>query len=937
MERWQQVEEIFHEALQRDPGEREGFLRQACRDDSGLRREVASLLANHSAGQRSQSWMAGAAAQLVSSSSTLQPGQSLGPYRIVSLLAAGGMGEVYRATDTRLNREVAVKVSAAQFSERFAQEASVIASLNHPHICRLYDVGPNYLVMELVEGTPLRGPLPLKQALDYAGQILDALDAAHRKGIVHRDLKPANILVTKQGIKLLDFGLAKRSGPLQESDATLTAALTSKGQILGTLQYMSPEQLQGKEADARSDLFSFGCVLYEMLTGKRAFEGESAASVIAAILEREPAPLEVVPPVERVVRRCLAKDPDQRFQTARDLKTALDWALDQPAAAAPTKPRFRVAIAAAILLTGALGGWVVSRFRAPAADDRVLRLHIAPPPGGRFTGYFTTATDGLAISPDGKTAAYLASVNGKIGLWVRPLDGSAARLLSGTENASSPFWSPDSKYVGFVVSRAALARVELAGGMPVRIGDPSLIMRGGSWGADGNILFVALAGLFRMPASGGKATFLAKPDASRGEDAYSWPQVLPGGRFLYFVQSTNAGITGVYAAPLDKPANRVKLLSTDSHAVYAAVPEGKGYLLWARGGALVAQEFNPRSLTLAGDPVPLAEMLNPTSSEGRPEVTASANGILLYGETAAVAQLRWVDRTGKLLAELGEPSPVLHMFRLSPDERHIAVQYGSAGGSDLWLLDVDRGVPSRFTADPGYSTQPLWSPDGRIILFTRLGTHVLLRKPANGIGEEQVVTERPGDNLVPIDWSRDGRWLLTREKDPETKYDIWRIPVTPDGKLRQDEPQAPYLRTRFNESQAHFSPEPSPRWLAYVSDESGQNEIYIDSFPEPRGKKRVSTAGGNGPQWGPGGRELYYVSPDNKLMAVDLKLGPDTVECSAPRELFALSLRSPAGPTYQASRDGLRFLVLANAETVPQPLNIIVNWPALLKKGGALQ
>jgi serine/threonine protein kinase len=329
MERWQRVEEIFHEAVQRNPAERDAFLRQACRDDSGLRREVASLLAHHDENQGSESWATAAAAQLINSTS-LKPGQSLGPYRIESFIASGGMGEVYRATDTRLNREVAIKVCTERFSERFAQEASVIASLNHPHICHLYDVGPNYLVMELVEGTRLRGPLPLKQAIEYAGQILDALDAAHRKGITHRDLKPANILVTKQGVKLLDFGLAKRSAPLQESDATLTAALTGKGQILGTLQYMSPEQLQSKEADARSDLFSFGCVLCEMLTGKRAFQGESASSVIAAILEREPAPLEVAPPLERVVRTCLAKDPEQRFQNALDLKRGLAWAAEQP-------------------------------------------------------------------------------------------------------------------------------------------------------------------------------------------------------------------------------------------------------------------------------------------------------------------------------------------------------------------------------------------------------------------------------------------------------------------------------------------------------------------------------------------------------------------------------------------------------------------------------
>ena len=929
MERWQQVEEIFHEALRRDPAEREEYLRQACRGDSDLRREVASLLAHHSADPRSGPWAAAAAARLVNSSTSLEPGESLGPYRIESFVAAGGMGEVYRATDTRLKREVAIKVSGGRFSERFAQEASVIASLNHPHICHLYDVGPNYLVMELVEGTPLRGPLPLKQALEYAGQILDALDAAHRKGITHRDLKPPNILVTKQGVKLLDFGLAKRSGPLQESDATLTSALTGKGEILGTLQYMSPEQLQGKEADARSDLFSFGCVLYEMLTGKRAFEGESAGSVIAAILEREPAPLNLAPPLERVIRTCLAKDPDQRLQNALDLKRDLQWASEQPVAPAANH-RTWIGAAAVMVAVVALAGWALFLFRQPAAADRVLRLQIAPSPAGGFMGSYTTG--GVAISPDGKTAAYVASVNGKIGLWLRPLDSAAARLIPGTENASWPFWSPDGKSVGYIIARGAVARVELAGGMRMQITDFStLILRGGSWSDDGKIIYGALPGLFLVPASGGKAVLLVKPDTSRGEDAYSWPQVLPGGRFLYFVQSANAGIRGVYAAPLDKPADRVKVLSTDGNAVYAAGQKGEGYLLWARSGELLAQEFNPRSLTVAGDPIPIAEAFDLTSSDGRLEVAASANGILLYGATEAAAQLRWVDRAGRHLADLGEPRLAIHMFRLSPDERRVAVQYGAGGGSDLWLLDADRGVPSRLTAEPGYNTQPVWSPDGRVIVFTRIGRQVILRKPANGIGEEQVVTERPGISL-PTDWSRDGRWILLRETGPETKYDIWKIPVTPDGRLRQDEPPAPYLRTRFTESQARFSPEPSPRWVAYTSNESGQFEIYIDAFPEPRGRRRISNAGGGSPQWGPDGRELYYVSLDNKLMAVDLKLGADTVQSSAPRELFPLSLRSAAGATYQVSQDGKRFMVLANAKTVSQPLNVIVNWPALLKK-----
>ena len=432
MERSEKVEEIFHEALQRDPARRDAYLRQACGSDAALHSEIADLVTHHERGAGFEPWAAAAAAELIASPVSLKPGQSLGPYRIKSFVAAGGMGQVYRATDTRLNREVALKTCAGRFSERFDREARVIASLNHPHICHLYDVGPDYLVMEFVEGTPLRGPLRLKQAVEYAGQILDALDAAHRKGITHRDLKPANILVTRQGIKLLDFGLAKRSGPLQDSDATLGAGLTGKGEILGTLHYMSPEQLQGKEADARSDLFSFGCVLYEMLTGKRAFEGQSAASVIAAILEREPARLDLSPPLDRVVRTCLAKDPEHRFQNALDLKTALSWAVEQsPNAAKPQSRRWwMLGTVAALVLGAAGGGWAVSHF-GRAADERVLRLQIGPPPGGRFV-FGGTTTGEPAISPDGKMASYLALGERKD--W--PLD-PPARWLCGTAAAGN--------------------------------------------------------------------------------------------------------------------------------------------------------------------------------------------------------------------------------------------------------------------------------------------------------------------------------------------------------------------------------------------------------------------------------------------------------------------------------------------------------------------
>jgi predicted Ser/Thr protein kinase len=602
MERLQQIEEIFQEALQRDSAERDAYVRRACHGDMELQREVVSLLENHDKGATFEPWAAAVAAQLVERIS-MQPGQCLGPYRIESFLAAGGMGQVYRATDTRLQRQVAIKVSSARFTERFEREARVIASLNHPHICQLYDVGPNYLVMEFVEGTPLRGPLPLRQAAEYAGQILEALDYAHRKGITHRDLKPANILVTKQGIKLLDFGLARQSGPLRENDGTLTAGLTGKGHIIGTLQYMSPEQLQGKEADARSDLFSFGCVLYEMLSGKRAFEGQSTASVIAAILEREPAALNLTPPLERVIRTCSAKEPDHRFQTALDLKRNLTWALEQPIAAKANR-RGWIAAAAATLILGAFGGWAVSHLRQPAVDDHVIRFQIAPPEGVGISGGGNLG-GGFAISPDGQTAAFIGVVKGKTSLWVRPLDATNARLIRGSEGATRPFWSPDSRSIAFSADRGTLQRVDLSQETVSKICDIPGVYWGGSWSGDGRILFVSRdLGIFQVPALGGTPSQLTTVDRSHGEGNHVYPQVLPGGRFLYTSTSSNGVI---YAASLAEPAERVRLLANASQAWYAPGADGEDYLLWIRDRTLVAQRFNAEKLHLIGEPHSLAD------------------------------------------------------------------------------------------------------------------------------------------------------------------------------------------------------------------------------------------------------------------------------------------------------------------------------------------
>ncbi len=865
----------------------------------------------------------------------LTAGERLGPYEVLALIGAGGMGEVYKARDTRLDRIVAIKVSQERFSDRFECEARAVAALNHPHICTLHDVGPDYLVMEYVEGAPLKGPLPLDKAVEWAGQILDALDAAHQKGIVHRDLKPSNILVTKQGIKLLDFGLAKQAAPLKEIDPT--RALTDQGQIVGTLRYMSPEQLQGKEADARSDLFAFGCVLYEMLSGKRAFDGSNSASVIAAILEREPAPLtsntnDVLRPLDRVVKRSMAKDPDQRFQTARDLKAALSWVLDQPhAATAKRSRRMWLALAAALALGVIAGGLTVARLHQPPPEQGVVRLQINPPEGGEFA--FGASVGGLALSPDGRTAAFIATAKGVTALWVRPLDGTAARLIPGTEDASYPFWSPDGQSIGFFTP-GKLQRVDIPNGGPLPICDVRRVW-GGTWTSEGQIIVgVFGSGLSRVSASGGVLSPLTTLDPSRGEGLHLWPQALPKGRFLFWVQSDKPENTGIYAASLEKPNEQVHVLTTDAKALYVPGGDGRDYLVWQRAGMLVAQQFDAETLQLTGEFRSLSDRV--AMLGGGLMNAAVSRTLLLYSETSSVSQLTWLDRAGKRLGVVGEPLEY-GTARISPDGRRVVASHGKPGGRDLWLLETDRGVTNRFTSTPGPKAYSVWSPDGHTIVFASGSPYNLFRKAAAGGADEQRVI--PSSNFqYPSDWSRDGRFLLYNEITSGMGTDLWVLPVSLDGRPAPDAKPRPYLCTQFNERLGRFSPEPAPLWVAYQSDESGRYEIYVDAFPETRNRVRISTGGGQYPEWSPDGRELFYLSPDLKLMQVSLKRGPDSIEPSAPRELFALPVPNDGYCPYEIAPDGQRFLVRATPERqAGQALTLIVNWPALMKKGAAAQ
>jgi Tol biopolymer transport system component len=795
---------------------------------------------------------------------------------------------------------VALKVSKGDFDDRFRHEAQSLAQLSHPNICTLYDVGGSYLVMEFIEGTPLKGPVPLEKAMEHAGQILDALDAAHRKGITHRDLKPSNVMLTRHGIKLLDFGIAKQAAVRDPDDDATETALTEHGQIIGTPAYMAPELFHGKKADARSDLWAFGCVLYEMLSGRKAFEKGPSGD--------DPAPLAVSAGLDELVRRCLARDPDARFQNALDLKYNLGLAMKPQPVAARKPTRWPWAVAAALLI-GALIGAAVMRSRSAAPFEQVFRSEISPPEGGLFD-----ASSGIALSPDGRSLAFIATALGKRALWVRPLDGTAARLLPGTERATDPFWSPDGRSVAYF-EPAGVRRVDVGGGPPATVCD-GYFHAGGAWGADGFIVVGSPSGLLRVSASGGTPEPLTTTDHNHGERAHRSPQLLPGERILFHVVGPRE--QGIYGASLANPKERIRLVSSGGNGVYAA-----GHLLWLRGTTLVAQRFDPEQLKLSGEPRPVADPVG-TGPIGR-VIAAASGSVLAYGRSTS-RQLGWVDRAGKVVGNLGLPGTYL-TFRPSPDGRRVAVGRGSPIG--LWLLDVEREAWSRFTF--GAASFPVWSPDGRHLMYRAGTTQNLYQKEASGAGTEQRVTES-ANMQVPGDWSRDGRLVLYHELAPETNRDLWVLPVGPDGKPEAGAKARPYLRTRFNEHLARFSPEPSPRWVAYVSDESGRDEVYVQAFPEPRGKFLISTGGGMNPEWSRDGRELYYVSPDNKLMAAELTLGRDSAIPSIPRELFAISPGTAGFPPYTVAPDGKRFLVSVPAGG-SQPLELVVNWPALLKKG----
>ena len=884
-------------------------------------------------------------------------GTTISHYKVLEKIGEGGMGVVYRATDTKLNRDVALKILPQQFASdsqrmgRFQREAEVLASLDHPNIGQIYgieDAGQTKaLVLQLIEGPTLadkiaQGPIPVEDALKIALQMAEGLEAAHEKGVIHRDLKPANIKITPEGqVKILDFGLAKAlevevpASSLSQSP-TLTAAATQVGVILGTAAYMSPEQAKGEPVDKRTDIFAFGSVLYECLTGKRAFEGETITETIAAVLKSEPdwekLPRDTPWRIKELLDDSLQKEVRDRPHDVSHLRIQIKKALKEPTTVSPTgvastaqPPLWRRAIPWTIttVLTWALI-LVLLYFRGGTEASQIVHSSVLPPE----ETVFDSNAGPMALSPDGRLLAFVArTAEGERLLWVRPLDSGSGQLLPGMENAFAPFWSPDSRSLGFFAD-GKLKKIDASGGTVDTLSSLGRPGEGGTWNQDGIILFNSGLGmgLHRVSSSGEGASPLTVPNESLDEFMHGWPSFLPdGNHFLYLARTRSSDQTDqVYLSSLDgrKPT---PLLSTNSNAIYAA----PGYLLFWRDGTLRAQRFDLELLALTGEAFSVAPDVRYDALSRSGLFSASQNGILTYqaGGQAGLSQLVWFDRAGNQLDPVGEPGNY-YFPRLSHSGRQVAVDVSDLqNAGDLWLYDLSRPVPSRFTFDPANDTAPVWSPDdGRIVFLSNREKPAgdLYQRTADGTGDDEAIFLSEF-NTLPTDWSPDGRFIPLDVGPAGQQDDIWVFSI-------QDQKATPFLATPFTEYQGQFSPD--GKWMVYVSDESGQPEIYVQSFPGPGAKWRISTKGGRMPRWGPDGRELFYVATDQKLMRVDIKMAPE-VEIGEPQSLFLTRLKLlGVGPTqYDVSADGQRFLVNTLVEEQDTtPITLVLNWFEELKR-----
>ncbi len=952
-ELWERLKPLFDEAVEKPLQDRASFIEGACGDDRELRLELELLVNAHAQPSRTAENPIMNVRQFLPHATRFSTDEViLERFKIVRLSGSGGMGEVYQARDTLLDRTVAIKICKGRFTERFEREARAISSLNHPHICALYDFGrensAEFLVMEYLDGETLearlhKGALPIEEALSIATQIASALDAAHRKGVVHRDLKPGNVMLTRGGAKLLDFGLAKIAQPVTSSGTdTLGPAaappLTAQGTILGTFQYMSPEQLEGKETDARSDIFSFGAMLYEMITGRKGFEGSSHASLIAAVMSANPPPVSTIQPMappalDRVVRKCLAKSPDDRWQSAGDLLSELEWIAesgsnaDIPAPVA-VKRRNRERLAwlaagvAAVLLVGSLL-WIAAHMRKEPLAAVQIRFQIPAPDKLNF--YYDQHP---SVSPDGQRIAFTASASllGSRRLFVRPLTAATATEIPVSDSSPyNPFWSPDGHQIAFG-SGHTLRRVDLSGGPPVTICNCPFD-RGGTWNRDGVILFANIS-LFQVSAAGGDPKPL-RPLAE-GEIAQFWPEFLPDGKhYLYLSISSRPDQQGIYVASLDS-SDRKFIVATNANAAYVQ----SGQLLFMKGDVLMAQPFDLRNLTLRGQPRPVADHIElapiPTGYSGA-TFSVSPNGVLVWRRDTQTSQsvLEWFDRSGRKLGVVGEPAEYSNPA-LSPDETKLAVgiRDPQTKTRDIWIFDLLRGAKTRLTFDPADETNPIWSPDGTRIAFTsdRMGQRDIYQKPADGSGSEELLLGGKGGQKNVEDWSRDGKYLMYNYAP--TSPPVAHLYVLP---LDGDRKPAPFVNTEFLTQQGQFSP--NGRWVAYRSFESGRMEIYVQGFTldpsQPRGKWQVSVAGGEQPRWRRDGKELFFHFADG-FFAVDVKTDEASFEAGIPRLLFeapTVSSSPTGGPPFVVTRDGQRFLILAEgAKTASEPLEVLVNW-----------
>ena len=892
---WHRIEDLYHAAQEQRPEDRERFLDRECAGDDALLKEVLSLLAHAPATDALQG-------ALIDAGPRLQEGSLLGPYRVEKRLGAGGMGEVFRGIDTRLNRPVAIKQCRAAFNLRFRRESLALSALNHPHICTLYDIGADFIVMELVEGETLearlkRGPLPLADVNKFGAQIADALVAAHAKGITHRDLKPGNVMLTRNGVKLLDFGLAAIEGE----------TLTQAGVVMGTPAYMAPEQHQGRNAGGRTDIYAFGLLLHEMGTGKRPVvkPGESAE------LGGLPGSL------THILQRCLAEEPEGRWETAAEVRALLEWSSQTPKPALPSIAFPWKWVAATALLALAIP--IALYFRvSPPAPSSSMRFSI-PIPGGNPVDV------GFALSPDGKNLAITAFQDSERHLWIRPINSLEARLIPGTEGAQGPFWSPDGSEIGYAAA-GKLTRVPLAGGTPVAIfevgrgiGTPS------AWSSRGVILFLSgfgftKGGLSSVSPTGGNAVPLIEQGAL--------PYFLPGGqRFLYSkVPAAKDG--GVFVGSLDKStdkANPVRLMGGMTRALYQPAQDGQGFVLFRGGGRIMAQRFDPNALTLSGPAIPVTR-------EGEIDVpgygadtlfSVSDNGILAY-QASSSERLTWLNRKGEPVEVIGPPGKFRN-FRLAPDGKHLAADLMIFDGADQSLevarYDLQRGYQERITSHPDADALPVWAPDSKRIAFASVRLGGWDPWVTAGPDQEKLVAHmvRRSGSGYPYDWSPDGRFLLW-----QGDQHMWIVPLSSNEK-----PYA-FVDSRFVERDGAFSPD--GRWIAYSSNQSGRGEIYVKAFPgEGSQPIPVSTLGGREPAWRRDGRELFYTAADGNLTAVSVKLGGATAEFGAPQSLFRAPPSGPQRRNYEVSPDGQRFLV---TRTTPgsATITVVTNWQFQLGK-----